>query len=256
MQTVRGLDGRVIVVAGAARSIGRACAQRLGEEGAKVVVGDINLEGAEGTASSIVDAGGTAIAVQYDQSDEASVDNLIKSAVDHFGSLDGLHANAVDTEVVGRDLEVSQMDVAVWERTLRVGLIGYATAIRSALPHLLARGGGPILCTSSDAEHAGEPTLPAYAAAKAGVCSLVRHTASRWGREGIRANAICPFAVTDIVREHVTPEFLERSLSEGRYPRLGEPSDIAGAAAFLLSDDGAYANGQVFSINGGMYLRS
>ncbi len=252
---MRGLDGRVIVVAGAARSIGAACARRLANDGARVVVGDINIAGADQTAHEIEKAGGTAIAVQYDQGDERSVARLIARANEHFGGINGLHANAVDTDMLASDLDLLEMDAAVWEKTLRVGLVGYAFMIREVLPHLLAAGGGGIVCTSSDSSHAGEPTRPAYAAAKAGVNTLVRHVASRWGRDGIRANAICPFAVTEIVRVHLDQSFLDKALEEGRSPRLGEPDDIASAVAFLLSAEGSYVNGQVWSVNGGMYLR-
>ena len=254
---MRGLTERVIVVAGGARAIGAASAQRLAEEGARVVVGDIDVASAERTAHAIEKAGGAAIAVQYDQADEQSVARLIAQAVDHFGGLHGLHANAADTrsEIIGRDLDLLEMDVAVWERTLRVDLIGYAIAIRAALPHFLAAGGGAIVCTSSDASDVGEPTRPAYAAAKAGINALVRHVASRWGKEAIRANAICPLALTDASKATVGQNFLDQALQATRSPRLSEPVDIAPAVAFLLSGDSWYVNGQIWSVNGGGYLR-
>lgn len=254
---MRGLAGQVVVVAGGARSIGAASARRLADEGARVVVGDLDIAGAEQTAHAIEKAGGDAIAVRYDQADEASVGRLIAQAVGHYGALNGLHANAADTrlEIIGRDVDLLEMNVAVWEQTLRVNLVGYAVAIRQALTHLLAAGGGGIVCTSSDASSVGEPTRPAYAAAKAGVNALVRHVASRWGKEGIRANAICPLALTEAVRVNLPQDFLNGVLAETRSPRLGEPADIAPAVAYLLSDDGAYVNGQVWSVNGGAHLR-
>jgi NAD(P)-dependent dehydrogenase (short-subunit alcohol dehydrogenase family) len=249
---MRGLNDRIVVVAGAATGIGAASAGRLAEEGAKVVVGDINLAGAEETAHAIESAGGTAIAVHYDQADDSSVAKLIAHAVDHFGGLHGLHANAAD----GRDTDLLDMDIAVWERTLRVDLIGYAVAIREALPHLLAAGGGGIVCTSSDACSIGEPTRPAYAAAKAGVNALIRHVASRWGKEGIRANAIAPgMVLTETAKREVGQDFLDEMRAAHRSPRLGEPTDIAAAVAYLLSDDGEWVNGQVWSVDGGVYLR-
>jgi NAD(P)-dependent dehydrogenase (short-subunit alcohol dehydrogenase family) len=181
---MRGLSDRVVIVAGAATGIGAASATRLAEDGAKVVVGDINAAGAEDTAQRIRAAGGTAVAIAYDQSDDASIAGLVAQALEHFDRLDGLHANAADVrqEIVGGDVELTEMDLAVWERTLRVNLIGYAELIRHVLPHLLDQGGGGIVCTSSDASSIGEPTRPAYAASKAGVNALIR----QWPRGGAK----------------------------------------------------------------------
>jgi len=256
---MRGLRGRIFVVAGAAGGIGAASARRLAAEGASVVVGDIDAAGAEGTAERIVSEGGTAIAVQYDQGDEASVAALIARAVNHFGALDGLHTNAADlrAEVFGRDVDLLNMDVGVWERTMRVNLIGYATLVRAAVPHLLARGGGAIVCTSTTggAPPIGRSTPVAYSASKAGVNALCRHVASRWGQEGVRCNVVAPGVVlTEAARRVMDPELIEDLQAATRSTRLGAPEDIAASVAFLLSDDGAWVNGQVWGVNGGVAL--
>ena len=258
---MRGLTDRVLLVAGAATGIGAASARRLAKEGAKVVVGDINIDAAAKNAQAIADAGGTALAVEYDQADEASVGQLVARTVEHFGALRGVHVNAADLgeKTLGRDVDLLEMDVAIWERTLLVNLIGYATIIRAAVPHLLSVGGGPIVCTSSDATVAAEPTRPAYACSKAGVQALVRHVASRWGKERIRCNAIAPGAImTERAYEYLErqgDDFSEKFLASPRSFRVGQPEDIAGAVAFLLSDDGEWINGQVWSVNGGAALR-
>jgi NAD(P)-dependent dehydrogenase (short-subunit alcohol dehydrogenase family) len=254
---MRGLSDRVVIVAGAATGIGAASATRLAEEGAKVVVGDIDAAGAEDTAQRVRAAGGTAAAIEYDQSDDASIADLVTQALAQFGRLDGLHANAADLrqEIIGGDLELADMDTALWERTLRVNLIGYAVLIRHVLPHLLDGGGG-IVCTSSDASSIGEPTRPAYAASKAGVNALCRHVASRWGKEGIRCNAIAPgLVLSETAQASLDEDFMTQMREAHRSPRLGQPEDIAGAVAYLLSDDGAWINGQVWSVNGGIFLR-
>lgn len=254
---MRGLSGRVFVVAGAATGIGAASAMRLASEGAKVVVGDINLAGAEETADQIQAAGGAAVAIEYDQSDEGSVAGLIAQTVDHFGGLDGVHANAADLrpQVWGRDVDVLNMDVAVWERTLRVDLIGYAIIIRAVVPHLLARGGGAIVCTvtTGGSPPIGRSTPVAYSSAKAGVNSMARHVASRWGQEGIRCNCVAPGTVlTAAARELMSQDLIDELRAQTRSTRLGQPDDIAAAVAFLLSDDAAWINGQVLGVNGGV----
>lgn len=252
---MRGLTGRVIVAAGAATGIGAAAAHRLGEEGAQVVVGDINLEGAEATAAAIRANGGEAIAIHYDQGDAVSVAGLVTQVVDRYGRLDGLLANAVDVQAARRDSDLLDIALEDWERTIRVGLTGYAYLIRSSLPHMLAAGGGAIVCTSSDASTIGEPVRPAYAAAKSGVNALVRHVASRWGKEGIRANAVCPFAMTESVKASMDQSVLDGWLAAGRSTHLGTPEEMAGVIALLLSDDASFVNGQIWSVNGGFALR-
>jgi NAD(P)-dependent dehydrogenase (short-subunit alcohol dehydrogenase family) len=245
----------VVAVGGAATGIGAATARRLADEGAKVAVGDINLDGAERTAVEIRDAGGTAIAVHYDQADEASCIGLVTQTVDHFGTLNLLHANAVDTSLILLDTDLLALDHDFWMRLLAADLVGYALLIRAALPHLLEHGGGAIVCTSSDACDKGLPFHPGYAAAKAGVNSLVRHVASRWGREGIRINGICPFAMTPTARDQMDQALHDQILQESCSPRLGEPEDAAALVAFLLSDDASYVNGQIVGVNGGMVFR-
>jgi NAD(P)-dependent dehydrogenase (short-subunit alcohol dehydrogenase family) len=255
---VRGLKDRVIVVAGAATGIGAATAHRLAEEGAKVVVGDFNLRGAEETAERIEAGGGTAVAMQYDQGDESSISKLITGTVEHFGALHGLHANAVEgrLEVVSRDLDVLEMDVAVWERSLRVNLIGFALLIREALPHMLVLGGGAIVCTSSDGSSVPMPTRAAYSVSKAGVNALIRHVALRWGREGIRANAVSPGTIlSETVKSRITQEQLDEWGAQRPCRRAGEPADVAAMVAYLLSDDSEFVNGQVLGVDGGFHMR-
>ena len=252
---MQGLEGKVVAIAGAATGIGAATARRLGAEGAKVAVGDIAVEGAERTAAEIRDAGGIAVAVHYDQGDEESCIGLVTQTIEHYGTLDLLHLNAVDTTLVPIDTDLLALDQATWVRLLTVDMVGFAVILRAALPHFLAQGQGVIVCTSSDASVKGLPYHPGYAAAKAGVESMVRHVASRWGREGIRINAICPFAVTESARQAMDEATLDQILQQSCSTRLGEPEDAAALVTFLLSDDAFYVNGQVMSVSGGMTFR-
>jgi NAD(P)-dependent dehydrogenase (short-subunit alcohol dehydrogenase family) len=251
------LRDKVVVVAGAASGIGAASARRLAEEGAAVAVGDLNGDGAAGVAASIVDAGGRAESFQYDAADESSVAALVAAAVDTFGRLDAIHANAADlsAETLGLDSDASDIPIEVFDQTMRVNVRGYMLCTRYALPHLLAAGGGAVVYTSSAASFVGEPSRIAYGVSKAGVNALARHVASKWGRKGIRANAIAPGLVETEAVAALPDEFKAAALRHTRSSRLGKPEDIAAMVAFLCSDDGSWINGQVLSVDGGVTLR-
>jgi NAD(P)-dependent dehydrogenase (short-subunit alcohol dehydrogenase family) len=251
---MRGLADKVVVVAGGGSGIGAATARRLGAEGAAVVVGDLNGGNADAVAAEVRDAGGRAIAVPFDIADDASVAALVAAAVAEYGGLDAMHANAADLspETIGQDTNA----LDVFMHTIDVNLKGHLLCTRHALPKLLERGGGALVYTSSAAGHIGEPERPSYAASKAGINSLVRHVASHWGRQGIRANSIAPgLVVTPAMDTSLPSEFRDYALRVGRSPRLGRPDDIAGMVAFLVSDDGEWVNGQVLSVDGGASMR-
>jgi NAD(P)-dependent dehydrogenase (short-subunit alcohol dehydrogenase family) len=255
---MRGLDGKVAVVAGGAGGIGTATSVRLAEEGARVVVGDLDEQLALGVAEEIARRGGAAIPHPCDISVEDDVAGLIARAVDEYGGVDILHANAADLSpgTIGEDSDVAQIDLEVFDRTMRVNMRGHFLCARHVIPELLKRGGGAVVFTSSAAAFAGEPERPAYAMAKSGNHALVRHIASRWGKDGIRANAVAPgLVLTASVRDSLNAEFREQVLRLSRSPRLGTPEDIAAMVAFLASDDGEWINGQVFDVDGGAILR-
>src|SRR5690348_7180735 len=180
---MRGLSEKVVIVAGGGSGIGAATARRLAAEGAAVVVGDLVGDNAEAVAAEVRDAGGRARAVQFDIADDASVTALVDTAVGEYGGLDAMHANAADLspETIGQDSNALEVPMDVFMHTLDVNLKGHLLCTRHALPHLLERGGGALVYTSSAAGHVGEPERPSYAASKAGINSLVRHVASHWG---------------------------------------------------------------------------
>lgn len=256
---MKGLNGKRIVIAGGGNGIGAATAERLAAEGASVVIGDINLDAAQATAKRIADTGGTALAVEFDLADEQSVRALIDTAVDQLGGIDGLYNVGADVsaDVLGRDGDLLDMDLAVWRRTLEVNLIGYAHTARAVLPLLLEQGGGAIVNTSSAAAHVGDHVRAAYQSSKAGINALTRHIANRWGKQGIRANCVSPGVVLTESAEKMalSPEALEFARQTMPSTRFGRPEDLAGVVAFLLSDDAEWINGQVWSINGGALLR-
>ncbi len=253
---MRGLQGKVAVIAGGATGIGAATAIRLAEEGAAVVVGDIDAAGAEAVAAQIGKSGGTARASGFDVSDDTSVKALVQVAVDAYGGLDLMHANAADLSLCAKDFDAVDVSLEIFDRTIAVNLRGHLLCTRHAIPELLKRGGGAIVYTSSGAAFIGEAERVSYGVSKAGINALMRHVASRWGKQGVRANAIAPgLVLTDAAMVHMDEAAQAAVLAAGRSKRLGRPADIASMVAFLASDDGDWVNGQTLSVDGGIVMR-
>jgi NAD(P)-dependent dehydrogenase (short-subunit alcohol dehydrogenase family) len=250
------LDGRVAVIAGGGSGIGAATARRLAAEGARVVIGDLAATAAEAVAAEIAAAGGSAVGVGFDITDEASVAALVGTALERFGGLDICHVNAADLAAILQDTDALTVPLEVFDRTLAVNLRGHLLVTRHALPALLARGGGAIIYTSSAAGFVGEPERVSYAVSKSGLHALVRHVATRWGKEGVRANAVAPgLVLTAPVAANMPEKIKAGALARTRSTRLGTPEDIAGTVAMLASDDGAWINGQILSVDGGTTMR-
>jgi NAD(P)-dependent dehydrogenase (short-subunit alcohol dehydrogenase family) len=257
---MRGLAGKTFVVAGGATGVGAGAAERLGEERANVVVGDINLGGARDTVGRITAAGGSAVAVEFDLADDESVQHLVDATVTAFGTVNGLLNVGADLSPnnLGRDTTLLDTDLDVWQRTLDVNLIGYVRTCRAVIPHLLANGGGSIVNTSSGAAVSrGDGKRPAYATSKAGVNTLTRHVATNWGRQGVRCNGVMPGLVMGPTQEQQNDVEMQKAfLQSVPTTRLGRPSDLGAVIAFLLSDDAEWINGQVWAIDGGANMRA
>ncbi len=252
---MRRLENKVIAVVGAGSGIGAVTAQRLAAEGAAVVVADINTASARSVAAGIVADGGQATAVHCDIADDASVAAMVRAAVTAYGGLDGLHVNAADMRAILSDGDALEVSLDIFDRSLAVNLRGHLLCTRHALPELLKRGGA-IVYTSSGAADMGEPTRVSYAVSKAGLQALMRHVASRWGKQAIRANAIAPgLVLTEQLRDHFPENLRQATLAITRSTRLGTSEDIAAMVAMLMSDDGAWINGQVIGVDGGARFR-
>ena len=250
-------------MAGAATGIGAASAERLAAEGAAVVVGDLNIQGARATADRIAKAGGAAVAVEFDLASEASIHALFDAADRELGGVDGLYNVGADLRPCAdlspnnpvRDSDLLDIDISTWRRTFEVNLLGYVHTCRAVLPRLLAQGGGVIVNTSSGAASGSLPNRPAYGASKAGVEAITRHIASRWGKAGVRANAVSPGLVMGETQLQAgDAQLQEQALQYVRSTRLGRPSDLAATVAFLFSDDAEWVNGQIWTVDGGMGL--
>lgn len=252
------LEDKALIVVGAGTGIGAATARRLAAEGARVCVADINLPAAEAVAAEITSLGREAFAVAVDIADEASVNTAIGTAVARLGGLDGAHINAADLRVIFQDSDALTVDMEVFDRTLTVNLRGHLLCTRAVLPHLLKRRSGAIVYTSSTAAYDAESVRPAYAMSKSGLNALMRHVASRWGRDGITANCVAPgFVITAEMEAggQVPKDFLDYAKAKTASTRLGQSEDIAAMVAMLLSEDGRWINGQVCNVNGGSLMR-
>jgi NAD(P)-dependent dehydrogenase (short-subunit alcohol dehydrogenase family) len=244
-------DGQVALVTGAASGIGRASARLFAEAGARVVVADIDRPGAEDTAAVIEQAGGEALAVEVDVADSASVQAMVAAAVERFGRLDIAHNNA---GIMGAGADIIDMDDSVWQRGIDVMLTGVFLCMKHEIPHMLERGKGVVINTSSGAGLIGFPGQANYVAAKHGVIGLTRSAALEYITRGVRINAICP----GTARSRMVDEWMDGSAEAeaevaALHPigRIAEPEEIARAALWLASDASSFVVGVALPVDGG-----
>jgi NAD(P)-dependent dehydrogenase (short-subunit alcohol dehydrogenase family) len=255
---MQGLENKVVVFAGAG-GIAAATATFLGAGGAKIVVSDVVQASAELTAQAARDAGGEAIALVADISDEEQVRHQIQVAVKTYGRIDGLFnvAANIHPDEVARDTNVVDIDLADWQRNIDVNLTGYLLTLRHALPHMIAGAGGSVVNTISDGMYGGMEDKVAYQTTKAGVSAMTRHVARKYGKSGIRANSLSPgLVLTEAATGNLPEEFRDIVLAMAPAPRLGKPADVGAMAAFLFSDLSEWITGQVLCVDGGMLMRA
>lgn len=245
---------KVCIVTGAGSGIGRAIAQRLAEEGGRVVCVDITGESAEETANQIQSNGGTAIARTVDVSVSTQVDTVVEETVQMWGRVDVL-VNDAGVNLPGLLHEVSDETI---DRTLNVNVKGQLYGCRAVIPHMLESGGGSIVNISSVNGLVSEPFLTVYSASKGASVMLTKGVALDYAKKGIRCNVICPGWV-DTPINYAHAEMLgglkhvyDTIDSFQPIGRPGEPREIANVALFLASDEASFMTGSVVSVDGGM----
>ena len=250
------LDGKVAIVTGAASGIGRASSALFAREGARLVIVDRDADGLSKTAKAIQEENGTALLVAGDAADEDNVKSFIRRAIETFGTLDVIYANAgISGGLVPPPL--LQQTTDDWLGVLKVNLLGPFLAIKHAAPHMVQKGRGSIVLTASVAGLRANAGGAPYSASKAGVISLAQTAANSLLGTGVRVNAICP----GLIETGMTREMFEAARQRGTDRKIGQlnalqragaPAEIAAMALFLASDESSYVNGQAFPVDGGL----
>lgn len=239
------LDGRVLFLAGAGPQIGAATARIAAREGARVALAARRIEVAEQLAADVRSAGGTAIAVRCDVTKDDEVDAALDATTTEFGVIDTVFFNAAYYDNRQASIDV---DDDAWDTSMEINLNGAVRVARRTVPAMIERGGGSFVFTSSAASIVAGDTRFGYQVSKAGLNAVTRFVAGKYGRQGIRANAVLPFVLEGPVGAAAA------SLNcLGRSPTAEE---IGEAVVFLLSDRAAVITGQLIHLDGGLFVRA
>jgi 3-oxoacyl-[acyl-carrier protein] reductase len=244
------LEGRNVLITGAAQGIGKSAALGMAKEGANIAVADINIESAENTAQEIRTLGVKSIAIALDVSNGDSVSKAFSTFMKEFNTLDILVNNAGIT----RDSVLLRMKEADWDAVLNINLKGTFLCSKEAVKVMTKQRYGKIINISSVVAFMGNPGQVNYSSSKAGLIGLTKTIAKEYASRGIRANAIAPgfiqTAMTDALSEEVRSEMM-KAIPLGQF---GTPDDVTNAIIFLASKESDYITGQVIHVNGGMYM--
>jgi NAD(P)-dependent dehydrogenase (short-subunit alcohol dehydrogenase family) len=254
------LEGKVAIITGSTRGIGRATALRFAEEGAKVVVTGRTEDAGREVETEIRDAGGDATYVRTDLAKEADVVAAVRAAGDRYGRLTTLVNNAAPTELMGPgrlDRRVTELENDAWDSIMLVALKAVVWACKHAIPAIIDTGGGSIVNISSAASMLGTPGLDTYTAAKGALNTLTRSMAVEYAPDNIRSNCIVSGMVLSSEGAHKMMEdpVIGGATRAMHLTRLGLPEDIANAALFLASDEAAFITGAIIPVDGGVTAR-
>ncbi|AEH36551.1 SDR family NAD(P)-dependent oxidoreductase [Halopiger xanaduensis] len=245
------LEEQVAVITGAGSGIGRQTAKTFAENGAAVVVADVDVDGGRATVESIAGAGGEATFVEADVSDPEDAEAMIETAVDEYGGLDVLYNNAAIEGPVAR---LDEYENDAFEQIIEVNLKGVWYGMKYGIRAMLEDGGGSIVSASSIGGEVAVPQYSGYGAAKAAVSHLTKYAAIEYAEDGIRANAVAPGIVrTEMIERSIEehPEMEEQFLNTEPMPGLADPEEIANAVLFLGSDLSSRVTGVTLPVEGG-----
>ena len=247
------LKDKVTIITGAAHGIGKAYARRFAEEGAHVVIADIDGAGATATAKAILDAGGSAWSRTSDVRSLSNVQGLMQETVNKFGRIDVLLNNAAIyvTQKLWKG-PVEDLELAEWDRVIEVNLKGVFLCSKAAIPIMKQQRSGKIINIASGTFFSGSGNMPHYTTAKGGVVALTRVMARQLGEFGINVNCMTPGSTMS--EENVSDEVLKRregSMDKRAFKRVETPADIVGTAVFLASADSDFVTGQLLVVEGG-----
>lgn len=244
------LHNQVAIITGGANGIGYAAVERFAEEGAKVVLADYDEATGIDAASKLRDSGYDVTFIQVNVANRESVQQLIDRTVETYGGIDILINNAGIT----RDAMLAKMEPSNFQQVLDVNLTGVFNCTQSALPHLISKGKGKIINTSSVSGVYGNVGQTNYAASKAAVIGMTKSWAKELGRKGINVNAVAPGFTRTAMVEKMPENIIEQMKSIVALQRLGVPKDIANAYLFLASSESDYVNGHVLHVDGGIMM--
>jgi NAD(P)-dependent dehydrogenase (short-subunit alcohol dehydrogenase family) len=242
---------RVIIITGAGRGLGRAYAERLASEGARVVVAELDEKLGAETARRLEMTGAQSLFVPTDISSLESTEAMTRATLNHWGRIDGLVANAALANSVG-GASYDQITLQEWDRIMNVNVRGTWLTCRAVAPHMQKAKHGSIVTISSDTAAWGSPKLLHYVASKGAVEAFTRAMARELGADNVRINCVAPGLLNNEATAGVPQQKRQWNIQNRAIPREGTPSDIVGVVSFLLSDEASFLTGQLIVVNGGL----